>query len=500
MPDENGQETDQTQVDPLEELESRGRELASEIEALADLDELTEEQEARWGEATAEFDEVRSGLVTLRGERAERQRRDEVRARTREWAESHPEMSEGGSSQQESEEVRDRTAHHDLANPYTRFRNLDQRMEPRKYANEVRSLAHDAIERAPAYVEDLHRQTAASHIDREENGLIAEHCLATGSDEYRDAFTDYLRGRNPMGIGLYREGETRASLAEGNTGANLIPFYLDPTIILTNTGMINPFRAMSRVETITVQTWHGVTSGGVTGEWTAESTQVADASPTTTQPAITPVRADAHVQLTMEQIADSNITSQLAGLMADAKDRLEAAAFAVGTGSTQPTGIVTALDLVTASRVTSVTTAAYGSIDVFNLDNALPARYRVNASWVAQWSVYNATRQFSVGSGALSGAFWVTLGGGQPPELLGRPAYVSSAMTNSVTTSAADVLVLGDFKQGFVIVDRIGMSVLTNPYVVGNAGRPIGETGFTAFWRVGANTVNADAFRMLRLK
>jgi hypothetical protein len=45
------------------------------------------------------------------------------------------------------------------------------------------------------------------------------------------------------------------------------------------------------------------------------------------------------------------------------------------------------------------------------------------------------------------------------------------------------------------------MSILVNPYVVGNAGRPIGETGYTAFWRVGSNTDgDTDAFRMLRLK
>jgi hypothetical protein len=87
---------------------------------------------------------------------------------------------------------------------------------------------------------------------------------------------------------------------------------------------------------------------------------------------------------------------------------------------------------------------------VFNVDNNLPARYRPNSAWVAHWAVWNATRQFSVASGAQAGAFWVNLGSDVRPvaagqasgeQLLGRSLYESSAMTNSVTTSAADVLI-----------------------------------------------------------
>jgi HK97 family phage major capsid protein len=84
--------------------------------------------------------------------------------------------------------------------------------------------------------------------------------------------------------------------------------------------------------------------------------------------------------------------------------------------------------------------------------------------------------------------------------MLGRNVYESSAMTSSVTTSGAQCLILGNFSEGFVIVDRVGMSVLVNPYVVGNAGRPIGETGFTGFFRTGSGVINNDAFRLLQLK
>src|SRR5207249_3341892 len=66
-------------------------------------------------------------------------------------------------------------------------------------------------------------------------------------------------------------GEARASLAEGGSGAYAVPFYLDSSIILTNTGSLNPFRAISRVEQISTNAWHGVSSAGASAEWTAES-------------------------------------------------------------------------------------------------------------------------------------------------------------------------------------------------------------------------------------
>ncbi len=71
---------------------------------------------------------------------------------------------------------------------------------------------------------------------------------------------------------------------------------------------------------------------------------------------------------------------------------------------------------------------------------------------------------------------------------------------SAATASSDDILILGDFSQGYQIVDRIGMEVLFNPLVIGpSAQRPTGQVSWRAFWRVGARAVNADAFRMLRV-
>ena len=356
--------------------------------------------------------------------------------------------------------------------------------------SELRSRAHDAVEQAPEYVTDAHREAIARQVDADHSGRMAGHVLEHGSPEYTDAFFRYLQ-----------TGETmRAALSTtGANGGYLIPFHLDPSIILTNAGSKNPLRQISRVETITTDVWHGVSSAGVTGEWLAEASEFTDASPTFAQPTIPVEKAGAYVQASFEVTQDSNIASSIAMLFADAKDRLEATAFVTGSGSGQPTGILTKLQATTASRVSAQTNASFGAVDIFALVNGLPARHQDDCSWLAHWSIYNLVRQFG---GATQPNFWVDLGPGIPSQLLGRPTYSSSVMTagplSSATASSDDVLILGDFSN-YLIVDRVGMEVVYNPLVIGTNRRPTGEVGWAAFWRVGADVTNADGFRLLRV-
>lgn len=358
---------------------------------------------------------------------------------------------------------------------------------------------HGVDEQWQEAAEKLVRGAKRSEASR----IIAEHVLRFGNPDYVDAFYSYLGGGD-RALSSEQHNAVRAAMNEGTTtqGGFIVPPFLDPAIILTNNGTINPFREISTVKTIATQTWKGVTSAGVTAEWTAEAAEVADASPTVAQPSITPVRADAYVQASMELLQDTDIATEIAMLFADAKDRLESTAFAVGTGSTQPKGIVTALQAVTASRVAGSSGAAGAAdfvlADVYALPAALPPRHRPNSSWVGELTILQKIRRFGEGVTA-NAAFWVDLGVGIPPTLLGRPVYQSAEMDNTIVSgSNDDILVLGDFRK-YYIVDRIGMEVQFNPMVLGSNRRPTGEVAWVCFWRVGADTVDANAFRMLRV-
>lgn len=355
----------------------------------------------------------------------------------------------------------------------------------------ARALA--AVDNAPRHVSDQGKERMHDllHLDNRHAPLIARHMLLTGSPEYHDQFREYVASR-----GTYVGEALRAamSLTDAN-GGYLVPFTLDPTIILTNAGAANPFRQVSTIKTIATDTWNGVTSAGVTAEWTAEGTEAADASPTVGQPSITPKKADAWVFGSYEVLADSGFASELGRLLADAKDRLEAAAFAVAnTGATIPRGVVAAVAAVTASIVTSATTGAFVVGDVYNTSDALRPRDAAQASWVANKKIFSKIRQFDTSGGS---AFWANLGMGVPPQLLGQPQYEASSMTATIG-NAANILLAGNFAE-YYIVDRVGMSVIYDPMVKGSNQRPTGQGGWYAFWRVGADVVDPAAFRLLQL-
>lgn len=473
-------------MDKIKKLREQLEALRSELITLGELDdELTDVQEARYTEALDEFEAKRTELSA---EETRQARLEEVRK----YAIANPAAVESGdgATSVDSLTFQRQTKGEDIYDLTT----IRQEIRGgRTVAGEMRDRAMRALEQAPRSMSATHKETVERHIERERSAGrhdIAEHILKTGSEQYRDDWRAYVS-----------TGEIRATLSVSGVGA-LIPYAYDPTIILTNNGATNPIRGISDVRTITTDDFTFVTSAGVSAEWIAESTEVADATPTLGTVLVTAYKADAHVQLSMEAAMDSDFSSELTMLFSDARDRLEATAFATGTGSGQPHGIVTELGLVTASRVAGSSGAAGAAdlvvADIFGLVSALPPKHRPSSSWVAEMTTWNAVRR--LGSNANAANFWTDLNADVPSMLLGRPVYESSAMDSTIVSgSNDDVIILGDFRDGYGIVDRVGMFVLYNPLVLGSNRRPNGEVAWTAFWRVGARAKNANAFRMLRL-
>jgi HK97 family phage major capsid protein len=381
--------------------------------------------------------------------------------------------------------------------PYETFEELKRSLWTGGAFNEgdAISRANFAIDAAPKHVVTDDAKARMHHLvelDNRHAPLIARHMLLTGSEEYHEQFREYVQTRGTYVGELLR---TAMSLTQSN-GGYLVPFTLDPTIILTNAGIAGPIRSISTIKTIATTTWEGVTSSGVSAEWVGEGVEATDASPTFAQPTITPKRADAWVFGSYEVLADSGFANELARLLADAKVRLEEAAFATAnTGATRPRGVVAAVAAVTNSLVASQTPNAYTVNDAYAVSDALRPRDAAQASWIANKKIFSLTRRFDTAGGS---SFWANLGMGIPQQLIGQPTYECSSMT-SVVSTGANILLAGNFKE-YYIIDRVGMSVVYDPLVrsTGN-GRPTGQAGWFAFWRVGADVVDPDAFRMLQL-
>ena len=367
----------------------------------------------------------------------------------------------------------------------------------------LRARAQDAIE-AIVGVPHAGREMLASLIDQPHERDAAELVLAGSDPAYRTAFEKVMR--NPVQghlmwtaaeqLAYQRTESVRAALSlTGANGGYLVPFTLDPTIILTNSGAANPFRSISRIATTTTNTWNGAASAGVTAQWLGEGGVAADATPTFSQLTITPQKAAAWVFGSYEVIADSDIGSQLPTILSDARNNLENAAFSTGAGTGGvPKGIVTAAT----TAVTTASVATYAIADVYSLQQSLPARARLGKTpaVVGNVAIINKTRQFDTAGGS---SYWTNLGEGAPPAVLGLQLAEASGMA-STTTTGSKILVAGDFDK-FQIVDRVGMTVLFEPLLQDQAtGRPAGQGGWFAYWRVGSDALDPTAFRTLTVQ
>lgn len=322
----------------------------------------------------------------------------------------------------------------------------------------------------------------------DKNGELARRFLVTGSPVYERAFGKYCMALSTNG--LTTEEQRALAVGAGATGGFAVPFQLDPTIILTNNGSVNPLRQMARVEQITGKEWDGVTSAGVTVSRAAENEEADDNSPELAQPTVKAERVQGFIPFSREIDQDwSQMQAQMTRLLAEAKDDEEADSFVNGGGvAPAANGLIATLS---ASSNVTANTFTVGSI--YALEDALPDRFLDNAQFLAHRSIYNLARQFDTAGGA---NLWVRLGEGLPPELIGYPARRTSAMPDGTLTVGDRYLLLGDFRN-FLIVDRVGMTVDVIPHLFGANRRPTGQRGLYAFWRNNSKVLVDNAFRVL---
>jgi HK97 family phage major capsid protein len=486
-------------VKRLEEIYARMEELG----ALAELD----------ADGETEFAELRSEFADVDTHRKRLERAAElaaVRGAATEVKASRRLRVEAGSSQG-SRDTYDRDS---ILEPDSiedcRFRNPWDLTEVRTFgrdsgevASELRSRALSAIEKMQSASDNV-RQAATKIIEEFDtvDSKLARQVLVTSSPAYLRAWSKMARNaQHTLSADEVRAinevNAFRAMSLTDNAGGYLVPFQLDPTVIITSAGSRNDIRLKARQVVATGDTWNGVSSGAVSWSWDAEAAQVSDDSTTFAQPSIPVYKAAGFVPISIEALQDEqNVAAEVAKLLAFGKDSLEATAFATGDGSGKPTGIVTALT-GTGSEINAAADDTFAIGDVYTIQGSLPARYRPQASWLANNLIYNKIRQFDTSGG---GGFWTNLNYDRPPQLLGRDALEAEAMDGTLTTSGAVsnfVLIFGDFSN-YVIADRIGMSVDFIPHLFSTSNnRPTGQSGWYAHYRVGADSVNDDAFRML---
>lgn len=377
---------------------------------------------------------------------------------------------------------------------------------------EARDKALKTLEDAPAtrhltdrQIETVERTLRRRTVDTD-GTLVARRMLLTERDEYRTAFVKMVTRTNPIlsadeARAVEAFDEFRAmSIGTDAAGGYGVPVLIDPTIILTAQESPNDILNIARVETITNDEWKGVTSAGVTWSFDAEAAEVSDDSPTLAQPVVTTYKAQGFIPYSIEVGMDyPNFAAEMSTLLDEGYRELLAQKLTVGTGTGEPWGIVNALDANTNVEVVVTTDGAFGAVDVYKLWDALPIKYRrKNPTWMSSTDVMNEVRQFG-STGAGGSNFSVNLTQESVPRLFGKQYYENDFMDDFTgTTGAANLLIVGDFSN-YLVAQRAGMNVELVPHLLHTSNnRPSGQRGWYAWARVGADSINDLAFRLLQ--
>ena len=338
--------------------------------------------------------------------------------------------------------------------------------------------------------------------------------------EYRHAFLDWMRApgdheRQQKAAAAAkqleaknRDGrETRATqtvTSTGSAGGFALPEIIERQIARLSVD-ISPIRQIATVRTVGSPDYKELFDiNGAGFEWVGETdTRSQTNTPDLAEVAPTFGMASAKPQASEESLDDLffDVESWLVSSAAEAIAAGEGTAFVSGNGTKKPTGFLAGPTPVT----TADSSRAFGTLqyiasgqaaalptsaDVFyDLVYALRARYRNNAQWVTSKLVLAALRKYKDTSGQY---LWQpALTAGQPATFMGYG--ITEAEDMPAVGAGAFSLAFGDFKEGYLIADRVGMRITRDE---------ITTPGFVKFYvrkRVGGKIRNTQAIKVLKI-
>ena len=318
--------------------------------------------------------------------------------------------------------------------------------------------------------------------------------------EHKSAFDDYVRSGEAAGL---RALEMKAmSIASNPDGGYLVPPELE-TEIGQRLANISPIRGLASVRAIssTIYKKPFMTAGPATG-WVGETdprTQTASAVlDLLSFPAMELYAMPAATASLLED-SSVNLDQWLAGEVDQVFAEQEGLAFVTGDGVNKPKGFLAATTVANASwswgNIGYIASGVAGAFPASNpsdvlvdLIYALRAGYRQNATFVMNRKTQSTVRKFKDSTGNY---LW------QPPaavngksSLIGFPLADTEDMPDVAANSLS--IAFGDFRRGYLIVDRAGVRVIRDPFTA----KPY--ILFYTTKRVGGGVQDFDAIKLLK--
>ena len=301
--------------------------------------------------------------------------------------------------------------------------------------------------------------------------------------------------------------ETRATqtvTSTGSAGGFALPEVIERAIARLSVD-ISPIRQIATVRTVSSPDYKELIDvGGAGFEWVGETDPRSQTNtPDLAEVAPTFGMGSAKPQASEESLDDLffDVEDWLISSAAEAIAQGEGAAFVGGNGTKKPTGFLAGpAPLATADATRAFGTLQYiasgqaaampTSPDVFlDMVYALRARYRRNARWVTAKLLLASLRKYKNTEGDY---LWQpSLQAGTPATFLGYG--ITEAEDMPAVAANSFPLAFGDFKEGYLIADRVGMRITRDE---------ITTPGFVKFYvrkRVGGKLRNTQAIKLLKI-
>lgn len=320
------------------------------------------------------------------------------------------------------------------------------------------------------------------------------------SREHKMAFRAYMRSGESTGLKTMEE--KAMSAGSGPDGGFLVPQPAEREI-LQRLANVSPIRAIATVREISTATFRkafpiGAPVAGWTGEVDARaqtnSPQLADMN----FPAMELFAMPAATQTLLDDAA-VDVEQWLAEEIDTVFAEQEGAAFVVGDGVNKPTGFLSYPVSThaawswgklgyTPTGVAGAFAASNPSDQIIDLIYALRAGYRQNARFVMNRKTQSAVRKLKSSGGDY---LW------QPPASADQSATLmgfglTEAENMPDIAASSNAIAFGDFRRGYLVVDRLGVRILRDPY----SAKPY--VMFYTTKRVGGGVQDFDAIKLLR--
>ena len=355
-----------------------------------------------------------------------------------------------------------------------KIENIEQKMNSLEDFNQRVAQSEKAQEQVNEKLANLE-----TIIKRPNSGFdtkqVDEHCMA---------FEMYCR----KGFDALDNAEKKAlTVSNDSTGGYLAPPEYVRELLKTVTE-ISPIRSIARVRSTgqrSVQVPKRTST--FAAQWVAESGTRSE----TTGYNVGLEEIPAHEYYAMVDISEQDLEDSVFDLEAEMQSefatqfaKAEGTAFVSGNAVGKPEGILTNTSV---SSVNSGNGTALTADGLLTLVHSIKSEYSRNGTFVFNRGTLAAIRKLKDTAGQYVFQAGMMLTGGVTNTILGFPYIEATDMPD--VGSGTKPVALGDFNRGYMIIDRIQMAVLRDPFTQATTG----NVRYIARRRVGGQVVQAEA-------